>query len=293
MTARMINAPRPIHHQDREALQRTALLWSLAGLCILALHGSLIYAALNWPHRAEVTSELPAAIMIELAPVPSAPDTPPQDLPLRPQMEQSQEATPSEQEDKPFEDQKPDPEVKPEIKTETEVPPLPEKPKVDAVLAQPTSREPRRDKPNDDQRKHDKPKKTQRKPQDRRAQNAPATAAPQAANVRRAATNAAAMAGTSSSTSPAAWRSMIMALLNRHKHLPPNGDRGTATVAFTIDRSGRVLSARLAGSSGDAALDAEALALARRVSPVPPPPPDVGGGSILLAVPVRFGADGS
>ncbi|HWL03956.1 MAG TPA: energy transducer TonB, partial [Xanthobacteraceae bacterium] len=63
----------------------------------------------------------------------------------------------------------------------------------------------------------------------------------------------------------------------------------TATVAFTIDRSGRVLSARLAGSSGDAALDAEAVSLARRVSPVPAPPANIGGGSVLLAVPVRFG----
>ncbi|HEY0218520.1 MAG TPA: TonB family protein, partial [Afipia sp.] len=44
-----------------------------------------------------------------------------------------------------------------------------------------------------------------------------------------------------------------------------------------------------ARSSGDAALDQEAVALAHRVSPVPPPPPDVAGGSILLAVPVRFG----
>jgi protein TonB len=65
----------------------------------------------------------------------------------------------------------------------------------------------------------------------------------------------------------------------------------TATVAFTVDRSGRVLSARLAGSSGDSILDQEAVALARRVSPVPPPPANVGnGGSILLSVPVRFGA---
>ena len=81
-----------------------------------------------------------------------------------------------------------------------------------------------------------------------------------------------------------------MAHLNRHKRFPPGGGRGTASVAFSIDRAGRVLSARLVRSSGDATLDQEAVALARRASPVPPPPPNVGnGGNVLLAVPIRFG----
>jgi protein TonB len=59
-------------------------------------------------------------------------------------------------------------------------------------------------------------------------------------------------------------------------------------VAFTIDRSGRVLSARLIRSSGSSALDQEAVSLARRASPVPPPPPNIGRASITLTVPVRF-----
>jgi protein TonB len=68
------------------------------------------------------------------------------------------------------------------------------------------------------------------------------------------------------------------------------GERGTSMVALTIDRAGRVLSVRPVGSSGDAALDQEAVAVIRRASPVPPPPPNVGGGgSILLALPVKFG----
>jgi protein TonB len=228
--------------------------------------------------------------MIELAPVPVAPEIPPQEVALGPQMEQSQEATPSVQ-DQAVEEQKPEPEVRPETRTEIEVPPLPEKPKAEAVLAQPTPPEPQRNETKQDQRKPDKPKKAQKKPQDRRAPNAPTTAAPQAASVQRAAINAAAMAGTSSSVSPTTWRSMIMALFNRHKRFPPGGGRGTATVAFTIDRSGHVISARLARSSGETALDQEAVALARRVSPVPAPPANVGNGSsiLLLAVPVRFG----
>ncbi|WP_245257031.1 energy transducer TonB [Nitrobacter sp. Nb-311A] len=70
--------------------------------------------------------------------------------------------------------------------------------------------------------------------------------------------------------------------------LPSGAGAGVATVAFTIDRSGRVLSARLVRSAGDGMLDAEAVSLPRRASPVPAPPPNIGGGSITLAVPIRF-----
>ena len=176
----------------------------------------------------------------------------------------SQAATPSEPEDKPVEPETPEAEVKPEI----EILPLPEKPNAAAVLAQPLEAK-QQEKPREQQPKPDKPKTAPKKPQDRAAKNAQATTAPQAANLQRAVTNAAPMSGTSASVAPATWRSMIMALLHRHKRLPPGAGRGTATVAFTVDRSGNVLSARLVRSSGDAALDQEAVALARRISPVP------------------------
>jgi TonB family protein len=70
-----------------------------------------------------------------------------------------------------------------------------------------------------------------------------------------------------------------MAHLNRYKRYPSGAaGTGTASVAFTIARSGQVLSARLIGSSGNPALDAEAVSLPRHASPVPAPPPDFGGG---------------
>jgi len=77
-----------------------------------------------------------------------------------------------------------------------------------------------------------------------------------------------------------------MAHLNRHKRYPGGG--GTSSVAFTIDRSGRVLSVRLIRSSGSAVLDQEAVALARHASSVPAPPANIGRGSVVLSVPVRF-----
>ncbi|MGN6411300.1 MAG: energy transducer TonB family protein [Nitrobacter sp.] len=78
-----------------------------------------------------------------------------------------------------------------------------------------------------------------------------------------------------------------MAHLNRYKRFPPGAaGAGVATGVFTIDRSGRVLSARLVRSAGDSALDTEAASLPRRASHLPAPPPNIGDPSITLAVPI-------
>ena len=86
----------------------------------------------------------------------------------------------------------------------------------------------------------------------------------------------------------ASWRGTLLAHLNRYKRFPGGANPGTVQVAFSIDRSGRVVSARLVGGSGDAILDEEAVAMIRRASPVPAPPEGLGGGSIALSVPVKF-----
>ena len=87
----------------------------------------------------------------------------------------------------------------------------------------------------------------------------------------------------------ATWRGRLIAHLNRYKRFPPGAaSTGTAMVAFTISRAGTVLGARLVSSSGNPMLDAEAVALPRRASPMPAPPPSVAGATIALTVPVRF-----
>jgi len=66
---------------------------------------------------------------------------------------------------------------------------------------------------------------------------------------------------------------IVRAHLVRYKQTPHSASgRGVATVQFLIDSSGRVTSARLASSSGVAAFDQEAVAMARRASPFPAPP---------------------
>ena len=85
----------------------------------------------------------------------------------------------------------------------------------------------------------------------------------------------------------ATWRREVMARLNAAKPPSPNGTTGTTSVAFSVDRGGRVISASVANSSGDAGLDGAAVAMVRRASPLPVPPAELGG-RVSLSVPVRF-----
>ena len=79
-----------------------------------------------------------------------------------------------------------------------------------------------------------------------------------------------------SSGSPANWRAALLAQLNRAKRYPSEArsrrEEGTVRLTFSIDRSGRVTGYQIAGSSGSATLDQEALSMLQRASPLPAPP---------------------
>ena len=61
-------------------------------------------------------------------------------------------------------------------------------------------------------------------------------------------------------------------------------------IAFVLDRTGRVLSATIAQSSGDASFDQAALAMMRRADPVPAPPALVADEGLSFSLPVNFRA---
>lgn len=279
-------------HPDDEPILRILARWAAAGLCIVAAHGGLAWAVMNWPDPAVTAAEPPAAVMIELAPLAVSPETPPTAVAVGPE-------TPTESKEESIEQQEAEPipetaepimeEPKPATTQEIDTSPLPEVADAVVVLS-PAVPPPQTEKLKEVERKPVVPKKPEpKKPAKRAAQNAPPPAAPQPVDAARANTNASPMAGASSSMSPVTWRSAVMAHLNRHKRLPAGGGRGTSQVAFIIDRAGRVLSARLITGSGDAKLDQEAVALAQRASPVPAPPPDVSkGANVTLTVPIRF-----
>ena len=91
------------------------------------------------------------------------------------------------------------------------------------------------------------------------------------------------------SDNSANYNGIVAAHLARYKQYPAAarsaGAQGVATVSFSIDGGGRVTSARLAGSSGNPAIDQEVVAMARRASPFPAPPDGKGRN---FTVPVRF-----
>ena len=88
------------------------------------------------------------------------------------------------------------------------------------------------------------------------------------------------------------WEGRVLAQLNRHRQYPRSAiarrQQGISYIRFVIDRDGKVLSSRLERSSGFPNLDREAVALAKRASPLPKPPDEKRGETIELIVPVEF-----
>ncbi len=314
----MIDWRDPDSKPRRGVTALSAARWTLAAAAVVAAHGAGAWVALNWHPVETMPNDPPPAIQIDLAPLAVAPEAPPQDVAPGQQMTEAQPVetpdtqtpvdTPDPTPPTPVETQepvKPDPdptpvqeaqteEVKPEVvqpvtPPDVPIPPLPEKDKAEAVLATPPPPKPKVHK-KPPPKKHEAERKKPVNPDKPKQKQ---TSAPPSTLANRSNAAAAPSSGSDSSpsVSPATWKSSLMAHLNRYKRYPSGASgTGTASVAFTISRSGQVLSARLIGSSGDPALDAEAASLPRRASPVPAPPASLGGGgSITLTVPIRFG----
>lgn len=147
-----------------------------------------------------------------------------------------------------------------------------------------------------------KPKPVVRKPRPTTAKPAPPQAAQEPPAIESAAAIPAEPAPASTQPAPAppsldphavsSWQSRLLAHLERHKRFPSQAQarrlRGTVLVAFSLDRSGRVLTQAVNTSSGHASLDAAALDMLVRAQPLPPPPPEIHGAVLQLTVPVRF-----
>lgn len=281
---------------QRPSLSRfapAALRWSVAALVVASAHGAAGWVVANWQRAEAAVGAPPAAVMIELAPLAVAPEAPQQDVAPGPEMVEAQpevEPPPPEPVEQLKEPEPPPPEPEPVTIPEPEIkiPELPPLPDAAAILTPPPKEQPKppevkpkpKPKPKIVERRKpinpDKPKADQTTAPVAQAQAAPQAAAPNSG------------AASASPAANASWRGSLIAHLNRFKRFPNGASPGTVQVAFSIDRGGRVLSARLVRGSGDAALDEEAVAMIRRASPVPAPPDGIGGGAIALAVPVRF-----
>ncbi|MFN3673043.1 MAG: energy transducer TonB [Bosea sp. (in: a-proteobacteria)] len=270
------------------------LRWSLAALVAVALHSALVWLALtlraNDAEAAVGAQE--TAILIDLsppeppAPAASAEPEPSEAVSPDPDLPKSELADPV----VPEPEAAGSPSVSPPDTAASEDPPLqtalldiplPAVPDAAAMLPAPALKPlpPKAIAP----RERAKPRAVQRQTTAR-----PKPASPPPSRAAAAPTPQARGAAMQAFEASPSWRGALQAHLNRYKRFPDGAKPGLVRVAFAIDQQGRVLSASLAASSGDARLDAEALALVRRASPMPAPPTSAGSGLISLAVPIRF-----
>ncbi len=265
----------------------TGFRWSTSFLVMAGL-----FAALAWLeiHAAPEIEPSPApseeAVMIDLEPQPVAPSAPPTETPPGPQ--QTQSAPPPEPATQPT---GPVP-AQPVPAPEAVIPPVPPSPAPEVAIPLPPEPPPR---PPVQHR----PRIVTRRPPiphpDRRPA-APATTAPPelqapAASVPATAAPAPAVPAPSSNAVPT-WQGRLLGRLEQFKRYPYEAqyrhEQGVAYLRFTMDRNGKVLSARIEKSSDHASLDQETLALIRRAEPLPKPPPEVPGDPIELTVPIQF-----
>ena len=263
-----MNSARTMRLESFATEDESIVRWFAAGAIVLLLHTAGAAAVLYWPGSRDAAGDPPPAVMIELAPVAVAPEPTPLDIAPGPNMLQAQQKA-----------------APPKAEAPAEKLDLPEKPQAELQLPPPAPKEPEKEPRKDQPDKQPELQKIQKKA-------APQTTAAPKTQVKRANNVAAPVPGHTerSNVSHATWRGAVMAQLNRYKRYPAAGTTGTAVVAFTIDPAGRVLSARLVRGAGNSALDAEAVSLVRRASPLPAPPPTLSNGrSLSLTVPVRFG----
>ncbi|WCE03592.1 energy transducer TonB [Pseudoxanthomonas sp. JBR18] len=239
--------------QDRQTLR-----WGASLGLVLAAHAAIIAAALWWSsYELRQSPPEPAeAVMVELAPLPSAPPAPPTDLaPGPPQQEQRQTQ----------------PKVQPEPTSEPEPQQKPQE-RADVALPQPVRERQNEENANTNVSQTSAPPNLQAPPDARYAARQSLSGISQQAMV--------------------TWQAQLLGHLEKFKRYPRAAQRrryeGAVLVQYAVDRQGKVLSVRLATSSGHELLDAEAVAAVQRASPLPPPPTDIPGNPVEVSTPIDF-----
>ena len=256
---------------------RAAPAWLGAAVLAAALHGAVAAAFIvNAP--AEPEDDEAGAPAIEIGIELASPKQDPAELPPGPEAEASAAATASVQREA-------EPEQRPEAPVETPV----ESEEPDRVVS-PERVEPRpveEPPPTPTAERSDASAESAAS----EARAAPSLEAPREALVTTAPTPG---AGESAARVRATWQRQLVGHLNRNKRYPPGAPRRTAEilVSFTMDRSGRLVSAEVTRGSGDRAFDEAALAMLRRADPLPMPPPAVADDGLTFSLPVIFRATG-
>lgn len=261
--------------------EREAWRWSGSAAVIVALHLAAALFAVNWLKQAPDEGVNMPAVLIDMTPETSAPQSTPLDIAPGPVMQQADASPPEPVQQQDVEEmipptppqEKPDVVAPPEQKREPS-PPKPEPVKVSPV-EKPAPAKPKVVRPD------------ARKPSD--ATPAPRTSAPPRAE--REAPLASAVNAGAVASAMATYYQRVRAHLMRFHQYPAgaNGQKGVVRLSFTLGRGGQVLSSRVSGSSGVAALDAQAAAMMRQAQPFPPMPPEITYATVPINIPVIFG----
>jgi periplasmic protein TonB len=251
--------------------------WCGCGLVVLGVHAAIVLGLASRSDDTEAEAGAPV-VMLELAPVWAAPRAELSELPPGPQqveseqIDQTKQQTPNEQQEAAL------------------VPEVASGPNPTLVTAAPATKAKDETHPTETR---EVPESEAREEIHQEASIASAPPSATAVDVRPAGP----LPGIDPRAISAAlmsWQRLMAVQLERHKHYPPqaHGEQGVATLAFTVDRSGRLLSSRIIRSAGSAILDADALALIKRAQPFPSPPPEIADASLTVRVPIRYIASG-
>jgi len=230
-------------------------------LLVLAVHAIAIVVALRW-HSSQAIELPPAAMMVELAPVPEpAPPPPPQVV------------------------QPPQP---PAPEEELPIPPIAEAPKPEIAIPKPVKPKPKPQPP--------KPvKKVEPPKEEKPADEKPVDTPPSNAKPEKSAAPEPAPP-TPPSTALPSWQGDLLRHLSKFKRYPEDarrrGMQGINRLRFVVDAEGRVLSYEIAGGSGSAALDRATLEMIRRAQPLPKPPAELlNNGTLEVVAPFVYSLD--
>lgn len=238
--------------------------WGAAAAFVIFIHAALIAGYLAWHITFEPAGKPLEAVSLDLAPSTAAPETQTADVAPGPAM-QAADAPASEPERQKAVEETIAP--TPPQQNPAVIAPPEQKPKPDPSreISKPVAKQP--------------PKKSSDKP-------APRTSAAPRAELQAPAKNA--RSGASAAAALATYRQRLNAHLQRFKGGGAGGS-GRVMAVFTVSRGGGISGARVSSSSGNAALDNEAVATIRRAAPLPPIPPEIPQSSLTFPVPFSFG----
>ncbi|WP_315750377.1 MULTISPECIES: TonB family protein [unclassified Bradyrhizobium] len=296
----------PFEHEQR----RERTLWTIAALVVGGLHVGLAVGYLLLRPAPQGRAQAPAfdvvftpAVVSE--PAPTAQDAPasepppvepPKDEPVKDDpvaREAVAEPVPAPSEPEPVPDVVPSPEPAPQVAL------APEPPRADdVVLPPPPPPKPIEAKPPEP-KPVPVPERVERKPVEKketkeRAERKPASPKPAAAPAARPSRVASAPNPGEDSVGAregqASWNAEVVAQIRRAAAYPSdgNGASGTVMLNVVIDRNGRLLSRRLAGSSGSPALDRAAMGIIERAAPFPRFPPAMAQAQVSRTVPLHL-----